>query len=54
MTHHSKDVFMFLLLSISLGALSTYVLSRYAPDLPYTVVVFILGNFNCTYKIIET
>lgn len=39
----SQDVLVFLFLSIIIGAVVTYLLSRFAPDLPYTVVLFIIG-----------
>jgi len=39
----SEVVLFFFFVGISTGAFVTYILSRYAPDLPYTVVVFSLG-----------
>ena len=39
----SQDMILFLFIAFFLGAIITYVLSRFAPDLPYTVVVFACG-----------
>ena len=38
-----QNAIVFLFFSLVVGALVTYLLSRYLPDLPYTLVVFILG-----------
>lgn len=39
----SEVVVCFMFVGLTMGAFITYILSRYAPDLPYTVVVFTLG-----------
>lgn len=39
----SQDMIVFLFLTFFLGAAITYLLSRFAPDLPYTVVIFAVG-----------
>jgi NhaP-type Na+/H+ or K+/H+ antiporter len=38
-------IFCLLFLAIFLGAVASYTISRYAPNLPYTVVLFIIGIF---------
>eukprot|EP01039_Chlorochromonas_danica_P001449 gene1449-1574_t len=40
---HSQIVICFLFVSLFVGCIVTFLLSRYAPDLPYTVVLFIIG-----------
>lgn len=35
--------FCFLFIALLLGAIVTFLLSRYAPELPYTVVLFLIG-----------
>lgn len=44
----SQDMIVFLFLTFFIGAVITYVLSRYAQVLPYTVVVFATGAF-CSF-----
>jgi NhaP-type Na+/H+ or K+/H+ antiporter len=39
----SEVIFVFLFLSLTIGALTTYVLSRITIDIPYTVVLFSIG-----------
>jgi NhaP-type Na+/H+ or K+/H+ antiporter len=36
-------LFSFFILAIFIGAATTYLISRWAPSLPYTVVVFVIG-----------
>jgi F0F1-type ATP synthase assembly protein I len=41
--HDPEVLIIFFCFGLVLGALMTYVLSRYAENLPYTVVMFLLG-----------
>jgi len=38
-----QNIFALLLMSLLIGAIVTYVLSRFSPKIPYTVVVFVLA-----------
>jgi NhaP-type Na+/H+ or K+/H+ antiporter len=44
----AEVVFIFLFLSLFIGAITTYVLSRMPFDIPYTVVVFAIGMIFST------
>lgn len=41
--HDPEVLILFFCFGLILGGLTTYVLSRFAPNLPYTVVMFLLG-----------
>ena len=43
MKRHSEETICFLFVGLTLGAVVTYLLSRYAQALPYTLVQFVLG-----------
>ena len=43
MVSHPELIFVFLVLSLSVGVITNYLITRYAPDLPYTVVLFGIG-----------
>lgn len=42
--HHDPEVLiLFFCFGLILGGITTFLITRYAPNLPYTVVMFLLG-----------
>jgi membrane protein YqaA with SNARE-associated domain len=41
--HDPEVLILFFCFGLILGGLTTYLLSRFAPNLPYTVVMFLIG-----------
>jgi prepilin signal peptidase PulO-like enzyme (type II secretory pathway) len=41
--HDPEVLILFFCFGLILGGFTTYILSRFAPNLPYTVVMFLLG-----------
>ena len=39
----SETLLYFLFVALAIGAIITFLLSRFAPNIPYTVVIFIIG-----------
>jgi hypothetical protein len=42
-SHDPEILIIFMFFGLILGALAMYLLSRYAPGIPYTVVMFLVG-----------
>lgn len=41
---HAQNILVFLFFSLFIGAVVTYLLSRLAPKIPYTVIIFAMGS----------
>ena len=48
--NHPENVVCFMFAGLLIGVIVTYLLSRYAPSIPYTVVLFIIGIFLAVFN----